>query len=166
MTRILAMLFGVLVLVTTGVAGWELAKSPDAGCTLERWSCFKRFGQFDAEILEVAGRYGVDAAELKAAAWSGSGFRPSYQQGDRIRGLCAVAREDGMAWAQDRGVRTFLPVDLWDPLVSLEVKAWSIKRDSRAGVFVGDGRFARFLRATEFGGRSGDSLDGASPASF
>jgi hypothetical protein len=166
MTRILAMLLGLVVLVTAGVAGWDLAKSPDAGCTLERWLCFERFGRFDAEILEVASRYGVDAAELKAAAWSGSGFRPSNQQGDRVRGLCAVTREDGMAWAQDRGVRTFLPVDLWDPVVSLEVKAWVIKRDGRAGVFVGDGRFARYLRAIGFGRRAEEPFVGAVPTNF
>lgn len=161
MTRILAMLLGLVVLVAAGFAGWELVKSPDAGCTLERWLCLGRFSRFDVEILEVAGRYGVDAAELKAAAWSGSGFRSNYQDGERVRGLCAVTREEGMAWAQDRGVRTFLPVDLWDAMVSLEVKAWLIKRDGRAGVFVGDGRFARYLRAMGFGIRLGTA-----PASY
>jgi hypothetical protein len=166
MTRILAMLLGIVVLVTAGLAGWELAKSPDAGCTLERWLCFERFERFDADILEVAGGYGVDAAELKAAAWSGSGFRASYQRGERVRGLCAVTREEGMAWAQDRGVRTFLPVDLWDASVSLEVKAWLMKRDGRAGVFVGDGRFARYLRATGFGVLAGKPFGGTAPAGF
>jgi hypothetical protein len=143
-----------------------MANSPDAGCTLERWVCGSRFSRFDTEILEIAKRYGIDAAELKAAAWSGSGFRSGHEDGDSVRGLCAVKREEGFAWAKDRGIETFLPVDLWDPVTALEVRAWAIKRDGRAGTFVGGGRFVRYLQATGFGGRSETGLPGAGASSF
>lgn len=128
MIRFAITLFLVLACAALVAAGVRFGLSPDAIYTLESAISGSRYGAHDDLIRDAAKKYGVDPMLIKAVVWRESKFHPDKVGTSGERGLMQVGEAAAADWAKAEKVETFMPTDLFDPKVNLEVGVWYLSR--------------------------------------
>lgn len=128
MFRLLAKLLLVLTCAALAAAGVRLWMSPDPAYTLEATLHGGRYWEYDDLIRDASKRYGVDPLLIKAVVWRESKFHPDKVGTSGERGLMQVGEAAAADWAKAEKVETFMPTDLFDPKVNLEVGVWYLAR--------------------------------------
>jgi len=120
-----AFVAGILIAVIGGLF-WAVADDPEY--RLKEWLAFGRYHHFDAEIAQASTRYGVPPELIRAVIWRESRFH-SEQVGEHgERGLMQITEGAASDWAKAEKIETFVPTDLFDPKVNIEVGTWYLKQ--------------------------------------
>ena len=128
MVRLLKQLVIALVLAAAVAAGVVLWSSPDPAYTFQSWLAGSRYTQYDAQIIDVARKYGLDPMLIKAIVWRESAFQPAMVGTSGERGLMQVGEAAAHDWAHAEKIETFMPTDLFDPKTNLEIGTWYFKK--------------------------------------
>lgn len=86
---------------------------------------------YDALIEKTAKKHGVDPGLVKALIWQESRFRENASGAAGERGLMQVTEIAAADWVGAQKIETFVPTDLFDPMVNLEVGTWYLARALR-----------------------------------
>lgn len=118
----------VMIFAAFVAASFVVWRSPDPLYTLDAWRGGAHFWDYDALIVEIGRKHGVDPMLLKAVIWRESAFQ-AHKIGTRgERGLMQVGEGAARDWATAEKIETFVPTDLFDPKTNLEVGAWYLKK--------------------------------------
>ena len=128
MFRLIAKIVLVLACAALAAVGVRLWMSPDPIYTLESSLSGSRYWEYDDLIRDAAKKYGVDPLLIKAVVWRESKFHPDKVGTSGERGLMQVGEAAAADWAKAEKVETFMPTDLFDPKVNLEVGVWYLSR--------------------------------------
>ncbi len=128
MFRFLRRLFIVLTLAALTAAGGLVWLSPDPLYTVQEWLAHGRYHQFDYVIFDVAEKYQVDPALVKAIIWRESSFRADKVGTSGERGLMQVGEAAARDWATAEKMETFVPTDLFDARSNMKAGVWYFKR--------------------------------------
>ena len=101
---------------------WRL--SPNFAYEVSETIFPERFHQYDAIIVEVAGRHQVDPALVKAIIWRESKMLPTKEGTAGERGLMQVSEKAADEWARAEKIASFVPTDLFDPKTNIEAGTW------------------------------------------
>jgi soluble lytic murein transglycosylase len=93
----------------------------------ERWRIFRESSQ-DEVILAAAGRYGVDAALIKAVVWRESWFDPWATGKVGEIGLMQVGDLAAQEWADAEEVPAFAHDQLFDPAKNTLAGTWYLRK--------------------------------------
>lgn len=115
-------LLGLLALVLF----WSLTEDPDYA--LREFLSGGGYRQHDELILAAAQRYSVSPALIKAVIWRESRFEPGKVGTQGERGLMQVTEGAATDWVKAEKIETFVPTDLFDPKVNIEVGTWYLSR--------------------------------------
>src|SRR3954453_11202715 len=128
MSRLLRTL--LLVALAAALAGLGLAlwHSADPSYTVQEWLNRDRFAKYDRLIEDVGRKYAVDPMLIKAIVWRESKFHADMVGTSGERGLMQVGEPAARDWARIRKIETFVPTDLFDPKVNLEVGVWYLSK--------------------------------------
>lgn len=87
-----------------------------------------RYHKYDPLVRQAAERHGVPPELIKAVIWRESRFHPDKVGTHGERGLMQITENAAADWARAEKIETFLPTDLFDPKVNIEVGSWYLKR--------------------------------------
>ena len=118
----------VLALAAFTAASLLLWRSADPLYTLESWRAVGRFADYDALIIDTAGKHGIDPLLVKAVIWRESAFHPDKMGTRGERGLMQVGEGAARDWAIAEKIETFVPTDLFDAKTNVEVGVWYLKK--------------------------------------
>ncbi len=121
----------VLCLVAAGGISWVVLRSPDPRYTAYELVYHASFHRYDAIIRDAARRRGLDPMVVKAVVWRESRFRPEMRGRDGERGLMQITDTAALEWVKSEKIPSFVPSDLFDPKVNLEVGTWLLARALR-----------------------------------
>ena len=122
----LKVLVGLTMLAVAG--GWYVWNSPDRRYAAYEMVLHQRFHQYDTAIQEAAKKRGMDPMLIKAVIWRESRFRPGKVGVDGERGLMQITDEAARDWVKGEKVANFVPMDLFDPKVNIDVGSWLLAR--------------------------------------
>lgn len=105
---------------------WSFAEDPDYSA--REFLSWGRYEQHDELIMEAAQRHGMSPALIKAVIWRESRFEPSKVGTQGERGLMQVTEGAAADWVKAEKIETFVPTDLFDPKVNIEVGTWYLSR--------------------------------------
>ena len=128
MLRFVRTLIFILLLAALTAASGLLWLSPDPRYTIEAWLRGDRYWDYDDLIIAAANKNGVDPMLIKSIVWRESAFHPDKVGTSGERGLMQVGEAAAADWAKAEKVETFMPTDLFDPKVNLEVGVWYLSR--------------------------------------
>ena len=123
--RRLLIVIGLAALTAAGILLWL---SPDPTYLVHEWLALGRYHRFDNEIREVATRFDLDPALIKAIVWRESTFLPDKVGASGERGLMQVGEAAAKDWATAEKLETFVPTDLFDARNNLEAGTWYLRR--------------------------------------
>ena len=118
----------VLCVLTAGAVGWIVLRSPDPRYAAYELVYHASFHRYDAIIRDAARRRGLDPMVVKAVVWRQSRFRPGMRGRDGERGLMQITDTAALEWVKSEKAPGFVPSDLFDPKVNLEVGTWLLAR--------------------------------------
>ena len=128
MSGFLKRLIFVFTLAAFTAASLLLWRSADPLYTLDSWRAMGRFADYDALIIDVSAKHGIDPLLVKAVIWRESAFHP-HKMGTRgERGLMQVGEGAARDWATAEKIETFVPTDLFDAKTNVEVGVWYLKK--------------------------------------
>lgn len=121
----------ILALAFAGLAGailgfWGMSDSGEYH--LKEALAFGRYQKYDPLIRQASQRQGVPPELIKAVIWRESRFHPDKVGNHGERGLMQITENAAADWARSEKIETFLPTDLFDPKVNIEVGTWYLKR--------------------------------------
>ena len=128
MSRPLRHLLLVIAAAALAGVGLVLVRSPDAAYTAQEWLNRPRYWQYDPLIEEMSHKHGVDPMLVKAMVWRESKFRADMVGTSGERGLMQVGEPAARDWAKAEKMDTFVPTDLFDPKVNLDVGTWYLAK--------------------------------------
>lgn len=106
--RIIATL--LILLAAVGLVDW--------------WSELRKESRYDAEILRVAGKNGVDPALVKAVVWRESKFNPKVRGRVGEIGLMQIRPLTAQEWTQSEFPGRKFEGNLFEPQTNLQIGAW------------------------------------------
>ncbi len=118
----------VLCVLTGAAAGWIVLRSPDPKYAAYELVFHTSFHRYDAIIIDLAQRRGLDPMVLKAIVWRESLFQPGKTGQDGERGLMQITDAAAREWVKGEKIANFVPGDLFDPKVNLEAGSWLLAR--------------------------------------
>ena len=124
MFRTLRKLLLVFFLAGCTAASVILWLSPDPWYEAHEWLGGSRYWAYDGLIQEIAKKRGIDPLLIKAIVWRESGFRADKVGTSGERGLMQVSEGAAQDWAKVEKVETFVPADLFEPRINVEVGVW------------------------------------------
>jgi len=127
------LLKATLFLLLAGGAACAVALflMPDPYYALMRLWSMGRYERYDAMIVDVATKHGVDPLLIKAVVWRESEFHPGKVGTSGERGLMQVGEGAATDWVRANKVETFVPTDLFSPRMNLEIGTWYLARALR-----------------------------------
>jgi len=128
MFRFIRNVLVVLILAGLTAGGIFVCTSPDPLYAAQELIGFPRYHRYDALIVHVGKKYGVDPMLIKAVIWRESTFRPDKVGKDGERGLMQVMEAAAADWARETKRPTFVPADLFSPQVNIEAGTWYLKK--------------------------------------
>lgn len=105
-----------LIIALGGLVAW-----------FQGWRTWKEHSQ-DKVILAAAGRYGVDAALVKAVVWRESRFNPRARGRKGEVGLMQIRKEAATEWSQAERLTFFSHSQLFDPGKNTMAGAWYLRK--------------------------------------
>lgn len=105
---------------------WTTAEDPSY--SLQEGLSFGAYRKYDDLINQASRRYGVPPELIKAVIWKESRFQPAKVGSQGERGLMQITERAAQDWSHAQKIETFVPTDLFDPKVNIEVGAWYLKR--------------------------------------
>ncbi len=127
MKRLSIFVVCVLIFGTMG-AGIFWVKTEDPEYQLKRTVALGRYEKYDAFITEAGQKYGVPPELIKAVIWRETRFQTDKVGLHGERGLMQITEDAAADWARVEKVPNFVPTDLFDPKVNIEVGTWYLKR--------------------------------------
>lgn len=121
-------LIGGVAILTIVCAFYWLSENYGNNYALQELFFGKRYSRYDALIVQAGERYGVDPSLIKAVIWRETRFQPDAVGLHGERGLMQVTESAARDWARAEKIETFVPTDLFDPKVNIEVGAWYLAR--------------------------------------
>ncbi|CAN5784342.1 hypothetical protein BH09VER1_BH09VER1_18100 [soil metagenome] len=119
-------IFGALVVLSLALGLiWTTAEDP--AYSFQETLSFGAFRNYDDLINQASDRYGVPPELIKAVIWKESRFQPRKVGSQGERGLMQITERAAQDWARSEKIETFVPTDLFDPKVNIEVGTWYLK---------------------------------------
>jgi len=128
MFRLVRNVLVVFVLAGLTAGAIFVCTSPDPLYAFQELIGFPRYHRYDPLIRQVGLKYGVDPMLIKAVIWRESAFRPEKVGKNGERGLMQVMDAAATDWARQNKRPTFVPTDLFSPLVNIEAGTWYLKK--------------------------------------
>lgn len=125
----MAALLALLVLAVVAAAAaifWLTADDPEY--EVRAFLSMGDYEKYDDLIQQASARYGVPPELIKAVVWRESRFQASKVGSQGERGLMQIMEPAAADWAKNEKVETFVPSDLFDPKVNIEVGTWYLER--------------------------------------
>ena len=92
------------------------------------WWNDRRESRFDQQIHQVASKYGMDPALIKAVVWRESRFNPTALGSAGEIGLMQLREIAAREWAEVNGVRGFEIKHLLNPHTNLLAGTWYLRK--------------------------------------
>lgn len=124
MFRTVRKLLLIVFLAACTAASLVLWLSPDPWYEASEWLGGSRYWAYDELIEDLGKKRGIDPMLIKAIVWRESGFHPDKVGTSGERGLMQVSEAAAQDWARDRKADTFVPSDLFEPKINLEIGSW------------------------------------------
>jgi soluble lytic murein transglycosylase len=109
-------------------AGIFWLTADDPGYEARALLAMGNYEKYDDLIRQASARYGVPPELIKAVVWRESRFQPAKVGAQGERGLMQIMEPAAADWAKSEKVETFVPTDLFDPKVNIEVGTWYLQR--------------------------------------
>ena len=128
MLRFLVRLVLVILLAAAAGAAAVLVRSSDPLYTAQEWLNYSSFSRYDALIVSVGRKDGVDPMLIKAIVWRESSFHPDKIGKNGERGLMQVREAAANDWVKAQKIQDFVPTDLFAPKTNIEAGTWYFKK--------------------------------------
>ncbi len=128
MSRSVRFLLLAVPCAAVAALGLVLSRSGDPSYTAQEWLNREAFSRFDPLIVEAARKHRFEPALIKALVWRESKFHPDKIGTSGERGLMQVGEAAARDWAKAEKIETFVPTDLFDPKVNLDVGVWYLAK--------------------------------------
>lgn len=122
-------IFTACALVVGAVAAgvfWMAAEDPEY--QFKEAVALGRYQKYDPLIIEAGRKNGVPPELIKAVIWRETRFQPDKVGLHNERGLMQITEDAAADWARTEKISTFVPNDLFDPKINIEVGTWYLKR--------------------------------------